>query len=102
MDTTAPHTVYRLYDAEGRLLYVGMTNNLPRRLEQHARKPWWARVARTDLQQEPNRGAAMRAEAEAIRTERPAYNTLPTAPRTPREEGKIKPPPRWAGRRRRK
>ncbi|WP_443067521.1 GIY-YIG nuclease family protein [Streptomyces sp. NBC_01426] len=33
--------MYRLYDAEGRLLYVGITMNLQQRLADHRRQKFW-------------------------------------------------------------
>ena len=40
------YTVYRLYDAERNLLYVGMTSNLKRRLQHHSsQREWWPDVA---------------------------------------------------------
>lgn len=36
------NTLYRFYDAGESLLYIGITNNPGRRLEQHsATKSWW-------------------------------------------------------------
>ena len=35
-------TLYRIYDDDSELLYIGIAGNLGRRLEQHAdEKPWW-------------------------------------------------------------
>ncbi|MEU1371980.1 GIY-YIG nuclease family protein [Streptomyces sp. NPDC005803] len=39
-----PAAVYRLYDAEGRSLYVGSSIDPARRLGEHAKKPWWPQV----------------------------------------------------------
>ncbi|MFD3762092.1 GIY-YIG nuclease family protein [Streptomyces sp. NPDC058622] len=40
--STAPTAVYRLYDAEERLLYVGITMNVKQRFADHQRlKFWW-------------------------------------------------------------
>lgn len=41
-----PTTLYRFYDAESALLYVGIATNPGRRFKQHAdRQPWWPDVA---------------------------------------------------------
>jgi hypothetical protein len=42
--------LYRLYDADMRLLYVGITWNPFVRWTAHSKeKPWWAQVARVEL-----------------------------------------------------
>lgn len=72
---TAPQALYRFYDAAGRLLYVGITADLPRRLGRHKRdRPWWADVTRVEVAHYPDRENALAAEAEAITDERPLYN----------------------------
>lgn len=53
--------VYRLYGPRDRLLYVGVTNNLQRRLAQHwADKSWWDEVVRYEAV--PYHGQRQRAE----------------------------------------
>lgn len=72
---TGRTAVYRLYDKDGALLYVGITCNLNQRFRQHARhKPWWPQVARKETEWHPARDAAARAELTAINAENPAYN----------------------------
>lgn len=67
--------VYRLFNADGDLLYVGIANDLQARLRQHAAaKPWWPEVARHTATWLEGRISALKAEAHAIRTEDPAYN----------------------------
>jgi PHD/YefM family antitoxin component YafN of YafNO toxin-antitoxin module len=69
--------VYRHFNAAGRLLYIGMTDEPLRRNEQHAfDKPWWPEVATTKLEWHPTREAAAEAEIAAIKTEDPLYNRL--------------------------
>ncbi|MFD5632426.1 type II toxin-antitoxin system prevent-host-death family antitoxin [Streptomyces sp. NPDC127072] len=71
-DTTA---LYRLFDAAGRLLYVGISSNSEERLKQHASTaPWWKEVASHTVESHPERSVAATAELEAIRTEGPRYN----------------------------
>lgn len=73
----AAHVVYRCYDADGRLIYVGMTSlPLDRRFDVHEVKnpavaSDTARVVVTDY---PDRASAAEAESRAIDTEHPAYN----------------------------
>ena len=71
-----PSTVlYRLFDAAGSLLYVGVTGDLRGRLAQHAAdKPWWSQVARKTVTWYGSRSDALRAETAAIFNEHPRYN----------------------------
>lgn len=68
--------VYRLYDAEGDLLYIGSSKHPLQRLKQHLfEHTWWAdRVAQGRCVVFPNRAAAFVAEKRAIRTEHPIHN----------------------------
>lgn len=72
METTS---LYRFYDASNVLLYIGITNSVPRRLDQHEdEKPWFLTVARVEVEHHPDRQAALDAEKNAIKAERPKYN----------------------------
>lgn len=76
-DTTA---LYRLFDAAGRLLYVGISANPEERLKSHASTaPWWPLVASREIAEYPSRDAAEGAETEAITTEHPLYNRAQSA-----------------------
>jgi predicted GIY-YIG superfamily endonuclease len=67
--------VYHFYDVQGNLLYVGITNNVRRRWDQHAAdKPWWHLVARKEKVLYSTREEAEKVEAHQIRTHRPLYN----------------------------
>lgn len=69
--------LYRLYDAEDTLLYVGVSVEPFRRMTQHAaEQAWWGTVARTTIETFPDREAALTAEREAICTEQPHYNVI--------------------------
>ena len=69
------HALYRFYGAGGTLLYIGITNALPRRLGQHHDdKPWWLGVAEVKVEHYPNRKAVLAAEKQAIIAEKPLYN----------------------------
>lgn len=70
-----PTALYRLYDADGTLLYIGISHQPEVRFEQHAdRKEWWPLVARREIQWFDDRPTAASAEAAAIRTEDPEHN----------------------------
>lgn len=72
---TADHYVYRLYDANDRLLYVGRSCDVAARLRCHAaHKPWWPAVTRHTVSEPMHRLDAIRAERSAIHCERPLYN----------------------------
>ena len=74
----SPETcVYRIYDADDALLYVGITNNLTTRWSGHKSNPWW-RVEgnRYDVRWYPTRAVAAMEEKHAIMTEDPKYNSL--------------------------
>lgn len=69
--------VYRYYDAEDRLLYIGMSEDPALRMKQHAAdKPWWAAVADAALEWHSTREAAAEAEVLAIKAEDPLHNRL--------------------------
>ncbi|MFD5891131.1 GIY-YIG nuclease family protein [Streptomyces sp. NPDC060334] len=72
---SARTAVYRLYDAETQLLYVGITMKLEQRLADHRRKKfWWHLVERQDVRWYDSRPEAEVVETEAIRTENPLYD----------------------------
>lgn len=71
-----PHYVYRCFDADGRLLYVGCSMNPEERMKEHRKfRPWWTnRVTRMTLEGFPDQSAGLAAERQAIQTEHPLYN----------------------------
>lgn len=72
--TDAPHFVYRCYDADGRLIYIGCTNNPAVRLAAH-RKTWWGyQIAAVRNLVFSDRTTALAAERKAIAEERPRWN----------------------------
>lgn len=81
MSTTAlerRHYLYRVFDADGSLLYVGISADPDARIESHRRsKPWWPEVASATLEEYPSGDAVAAAEALAIATEQPRYNVRP-------------------------
>lgn len=69
--------LYRLYDAEGQLLYVGISWQPDERLRDHrlgARKEWTRLVALRTLAWFDSRSEAEAAEFVAIKRERPLHN----------------------------
>jgi hypothetical protein len=72
---TRPHVVYRFFDENDRLLYVGCTVDLKQRCGMHRGMPWFRKIARATTTSFPNREEALQAEARAIRDEYPAENT---------------------------
>lgn len=84
-----PTALYRFYDADGALLYVGITADLEKRWSGHqSNKAWWSDVTEKTVQWHDDRPSALAAELEAIRSEAPRYNVAgsPWAP-GPRELG---------------
>src|SRR5690606_35262641 len=68
-------SLYRFFSRSNELLYIGITNRIPRRLDEHGDdKPWYLEVARVEVEHHPDRHAALRAEKNAIHAERPRYN----------------------------
>jgi hypothetical protein len=67
--------LYRLFNAEDRLLYVGISGFAPVRIDAHRRgAPWGSDIARREVEEFPTRRAAAFAESEAINTEFPLHN----------------------------
>ena len=78
-----PTALYRFFDADGALLYVGITANLEQRWAAHERdKVWWPDVAEKTVEWHGTRPAALAAELAAIKAEAPRYNVAgsPWAP----------------------
>jgi excinuclease UvrABC nuclease subunit len=67
--------VYRLLDANHRLLYVGVSTNPRERLRNHAiEKPWWSQVERIVLIGPLKNHKALDLERAIIKSAHPAYN----------------------------
>ncbi len=70
-------TLYRLWNDRHALLYVGITNDLDARTEEHrADKSWWGEVAQITTEEFGSRRLALEAETRAIFWEQPRYNIL--------------------------
>lgn len=71
------HALYRHFDSQGQLLYVGITIDPGGRTKTHARqKRWWLEeeVSTMTIEYLSSREAVKRAELHAIQTENPKYN----------------------------
>lgn len=67
--------VYRCFDADGRLLYIGSARCRVGRFQNHSQtSPWWPEVVRTELTDQPDIETARAAEVLAIKAERPLRN----------------------------
>ncbi|WP_101791054.1 hypothetical protein [Nonomuraea indica] len=74
LHTTA---LYRYYDQQDRLLYVGITDALMERISSHIKSSSWMDFAsRSTIDRHPTRKAAETAEREAIKAERPLFNSM--------------------------
>lgn len=74
-DSSAPTSLYRLYGADGALLYVGISTRPFQRVREHSKgQTWWTEVASQTFEHFPTREEAAAAELDAIRTENPQHN----------------------------
>lgn len=75
MPEPEPTALYRLYDADSGLLYIGISYQPDKRFEEHAtNRSWWHLVTRKEVAWLASREAALLAEAAATETEKPAYD----------------------------
>jgi hypothetical protein len=75
--------VYRHYDVNGRLLYVGVAQSTHNRLQQHRKQTvWFPLTALITIDDYPSRKAAEIDEARAILIEKPLYNRVVRVDRT--------------------
>jgi predicted GIY-YIG superfamily endonuclease len=82
MPAPAP-VVYRAYDRNCRLLYVGCTKNLASRLRAHTARTgsgWWSEVSCVSVEEFPTYDDAWLAESRAIADEAPLYNQVGMKP----------------------
>jgi hypothetical protein len=72
-----PHDLYRFYDTDGQLLYIGISFSAIQRAAQHRdAQPWWSDVARMDIEHlgTTTRRNAEQLERAAIAAESPRHN----------------------------
>lgn len=83
MNDTRPHFLYRCFDKQGRLLYIGATVNVRARMRQHLsgrskqKTSYWLAACYDHHEVEGpfvGRQAGLEAERVAIRTEQPMFN----------------------------
>ena len=73
-----PTALYRFFDSDNRLLYVGISFQLGMRMSRHRNSRRWREIARIELTWHENRTAAAAAEDAAIKTESPLWNVCGT------------------------
>lgn len=67
--------LYRHFDKDGRLVYVGISNSALLRTSNHRDlSRWFDQVVRIEIERYPTRAAALIAEEAAVTNEKPAYN----------------------------
>ncbi len=67
--------LYRHFDKDGRLLYVGISYCTPERLAGHrGASDWFDEIVRIEIERYPSRAEAHKAEIEAIKNEKPIHN----------------------------
>ena len=75
--TDRPYFIYRAYDGDGRLLYVGMTCSFYHRMGAHeARSHWWKDARNIRKSMIGNKRDDLIEEEIAIRTEAPKFNRI--------------------------
>lgn len=73
----APTSVYRYYDRDGVLLYVGITSRGPERNREHFKsKEWWRFVFRQDVSHYASRREAEEHERNLIQRYQPPFNVV--------------------------
>lgn len=70
-----PYNLYRLYNSDNVLLYVGVTMNLRERLSVHVRRAKWREeITSSSIEYFADLDEALIAEKKAIADENPLYN----------------------------
>lgn len=92
------YTLYRAYNSDGDLLYVGATIDISKRLRDHRHRgsSWWSEVATVKIEHFATSEELLEAEKFAIMTEGPRDNEVhlkpafwAMKPRGPRGEGSV-------------
>lgn len=69
--------LYRHFDADGKLLYVGISLSAIKRLGEHAANShWYCSIRTVTIEHFDTREQAIAAETAAIKNERPAHNIM--------------------------
>lgn len=75
LNSDTPQDLYRWFDKEGNLLYIGISTNAYGRAKQHkTTAKWWPNAANMTVVSYPSREDVEAAEKDAIRTEKPKFN----------------------------
>lgn len=74
------HELYRHFDKDKNLLYVGITWSTLSRSRQHKQSAWYDEIAVITIERFATEAEARRAEAHAIATEHPRHNQTVIAP----------------------
>lgn len=69
-------SLYRYFDSEGVLLYVGISSSAARRLAEHSKRPWAGAIASVTVESLGSRDDALRVERDAIMAEKPKHNVI--------------------------
>ncbi len=74
---TEPTNLYRCFDSDGRLLYIGVSLSAIARLKEHqCQSEWFVNIARVEIETLPDRASALCAEKDAIAGESPQFNIM--------------------------
>lgn len=84
---------YRLWGADGALVYVGISADVYSRIRQHEKTDWWPHVARLSVRRHNNRNEAALAEHTDWAAHRPVGNIRPPE-RVARKSYRRKPAPK--------
>jgi|GEM_PF-6266393 len=69
------HWLYRVFDENKELLYIGITSDGPKRFRRHGNdREWWPEVRHIEVEHFASRDEVRRAEQDAIETEHPRHN----------------------------
>ena len=87
------HFVYKHWDKDGVLLYVGCCKDVGKRTLNHSSNAhWFDRISKITSEEFPTRKAGLKAEKKAIKKERPLFNIAQHPDRLLRSMALIEPP----------
>lgn len=70
-----PASLYRHFDANGSLLYIGVSLSTMHRLSEHQdHSHWFKQISRVEIEHYGSRALALQAERVAIKAEKPKHN----------------------------
>ena len=77
MEEENTHCLYRHFDKDGKLLYIGTSISVMSRTSHHHKiSPWFNKITSITIERFPGRYDAARAEKKAILEEFPVYNKM--------------------------